>query len=140
MMIGEIDFTDIFHANVESDGHDTKVFYEESTYAIFVTFLIVLAIIVANLLVMTHFFFVIVLPVRARTFFLENIHLLSFLFLSLNLYILLTQTGLAVDDVNQLRKNARLKKLKMQVSIVGRPCAMIKRGLLNGIKMTCILI
>ena len=51
MMIGEMEFTGIFHENEDSTAYDDQLFYEESTYAIFILFLIILAIIIMNLLV-----------------------------------------------------------------------------------------
>ena len=49
MMIGEFDFNDIFHP--EDPDADDAIQYKGSTYAIFIAFLVTMAIIVMNLLV-----------------------------------------------------------------------------------------
>ena len=62
MMIGELDFGDIFHSqnylateNTLADGEEdfflTSVFYEGVTYTIFLLFLIIMSILIMNLLV-----------------------------------------------------------------------------------------
>ena len=62
MMIGELDFGDIFHSqnylgteNTLADGEEdfflTSVFYEGTTYTIFALFLIIMSILIMNLLV-----------------------------------------------------------------------------------------
>lgn len=50
MMIGELDFGSIFHAE-NGDEPGSIVHYEGVTYALFVTFLILVTIIITNLLV-----------------------------------------------------------------------------------------
>ena len=51
MMIGEMDFGDIFHADVGSDEKGAQLYFEESTYALYIIFLVLIAVIVMNLLV-----------------------------------------------------------------------------------------
>ena len=51
MMIGEMDFTDMFHGNQGDSSHGAQVYFEATTYAIYAIFLIVIALIVMNLLV-----------------------------------------------------------------------------------------
>lgn len=50
-MIGEMDFSDVFHSDPVADGKEVALFFPESTYAIYVCFLILIALIVMNLLV-----------------------------------------------------------------------------------------
>lgn len=54
MMIGELDFGSIFHAE-NSDEPGSIVHYEGVTYALFVTFLILVTIIITNLLVSKNY-------------------------------------------------------------------------------------
>ena len=56
MMIGEMDYGDIFHANGESADKGVQLYFEESTYALYIIFLVLIALIVMNLLVsaVTH--------------------------------------------------------------------------------------
>lgn len=49
MMIGEIEFEDLFHG--EASDFETEMYYEGITYFIFITFLCVATIIIMNLLV-----------------------------------------------------------------------------------------
>ncbi|XP_063963704.1 transient receptor potential cation channel subfamily A member 1 homolog [Lytechinus pictus] len=88
MMIGELDFGDIFHsqnylrtentlADSEEDFFLTSVFYEGITYTIFALFLIIMSILIMNLLV-----------------------------------------GLAVDDIHAIQNKAKLHRLAMQVELV----------------------
>ena len=53
MMIGEMDFGDIFHAQVTEGDDDpfNRLYFPEATYAIFVAFLVLMTIIIMNLLV-----------------------------------------------------------------------------------------
>ena len=52
MMIGEFDFNDVFHPDNPDDP--TSIQFKGATYAIFVSFLVLMAIIVMNLLVSTE--------------------------------------------------------------------------------------
>ena len=55
MMIGEFEYTTVFEGFNEAitadEIHDTKLYYSGITYAVFVTFLILMSIIIMNLLV-----------------------------------------------------------------------------------------
>ena len=51
MMIGEMDFGDIFHGNVGNEERSAQLYFEESTYALYIVFLVLIALIVMNLLV-----------------------------------------------------------------------------------------
>ena len=57
MMIGELDYDDIFHGYDDSAGelseeaHETRVYFEVVTYFFFVALLILMSIIIMNLLV-----------------------------------------------------------------------------------------
>ncbi|XP_071500366.1 uncharacterized protein [Diadema antillarum] len=88
MMIGELDFGNIFHSqnylnteNTLMDGEEdyfmTSVFYQSITYVIFTLFLVIMSILIMNLLV-----------------------------------------GLAVDDIHAIQEKARLHRLGMQVEAV----------------------
>ncbi|XP_071487223.1 transient receptor potential cation channel subfamily A member 1 homolog [Diadema antillarum] len=88
MMIGELDFGNIFHSqnylnteNTLADGEEdyflTAVFYQSITYIIFTLFLVVMSILIMNLLV-----------------------------------------GLAVDDIHAIQEKAKLHRLGMQVESV----------------------
>ena len=48
MMVGEMDFGDIFH---DGEDFETKVFYEALTYCTFIIFLCMVTIVIMNLLV-----------------------------------------------------------------------------------------
>ena len=50
MMVGEMDFTDLFHSDQEDDSHEVQVYFPEITYAVFIAFLIFLSLIIMNLL------------------------------------------------------------------------------------------
>ena len=74
MMIGEMDFTDIFHGDQDDGaGVEDQVFYEETTYAIFVAFLILMAIILMNLLVSITLFISGINPYNAEIFCIGTI-------------------------------------------------------------------
>ncbi|XP_072178435.1 uncharacterized protein [Diadema setosum] len=88
MMVGELDFSDIFHSqnylnteNTLADGREdyflTFVFYRRTTYIMLTVFLVVMSILMMNLLV-----------------------------------------GLAVDDIHAIQEKAKLHRLKMQVEMV----------------------
>ncbi|XP_072178739.1 uncharacterized protein [Diadema setosum] len=88
MMIGELDFGNIFHSqnylnteNTLADGEEdfflTSVFYQSITYVIFTLFLVIMSILIMNLLV-----------------------------------------GLAVDDIHAIQEKAKLHRLAMQVELV----------------------
>ncbi|XP_071493985.1 uncharacterized protein [Diadema antillarum] len=92
MMVGELDFSDIFHSqnylnteNTLADGREdyflTFVFYRRTTYIMLTVFLVVMSILMMNLL-------------------------LSF------------KVGLAVDDIHAIQEKAELHRLKMQVEMV----------------------
>ncbi|XP_072182002.1 uncharacterized protein [Diadema setosum] len=88
MMIGELDFSDIFHSqnylnteNTPADGEEdyflSSVFNQGITYSFFTLFLVVMSILIMNLLV-----------------------------------------GLAVDDIHAIQEKAKLHRLAMQVKLV----------------------
>ncbi|XP_072178741.1 transient receptor potential cation channel subfamily A member 1-like [Diadema setosum] len=88
MMIGELDFGDIFHSqnylnteNTPADGEEdyflTAVFYQSITYVIFTLFLVVMPILIMNLLI-----------------------------------------GLAVGDIQAIQEKAEFTRLEMQVEFV----------------------
>ena len=49
MMIGEFEYMSIFHE--DQGAHESKVYYESSSFALFVIFMVLMAIIIMNLLV-----------------------------------------------------------------------------------------
>ncbi len=57
MMIGEMDFNDMFHPDSEDDNsthsvvYNKRLHYENSTYTLFISFLILMSVIIMNLLV-----------------------------------------------------------------------------------------
>ena len=88
MMIGEFEFDSIFYGMGGVDPsdpadvvHKAKLYYSAVSYALFVVFLVLMAILVTNLLV-----------------------------------------GLAVDDIKAVQEQAILKRLAMQVDMLGRSC------------------